>query len=133
MTSSTIFDKTSASPGMEPKNHSIRFLVEVGDPSLLEIDPKKFDTSFRNPMQDHNVQLSIIYRDNSEEGSGDYVMRTFDAPSYVMPAIPIWDVCFFSYPYIIETNVMMAAPPATPDTYFNYYTKLHVFLKNRKD
>ena len=92
-----------------------------------------FDTRFRNPLQDHNVQLSIIYRDNSEEGTGDYVMRTFDAPSYVNPENPIWDVCFFSYPYIIETNLMVAYLPPLTDTNFNYYTKLHVFLKNRKD
>lgn len=60
-------------------------------------------------------------------------MRTFDAPSYVRPETPVWDVCFFSYPFIIETSLMAAKIPAKPDAFFNYYTKLHVFLKNRKE
>jgi hypothetical protein len=78
------------------------------------------------------MQLSLIYKDNSEDGDGEYVMRTFDAPSYVTTETPVWDVCFFSYPYIIETNVMLGGLPASADHYFDYYTKLNVFLKNRK-
>jgi hypothetical protein len=60
-------------------------------------------------------------------------MRTFEAPAYVRAEWPVWDVCFFSYPYIIETNLMAAQVPAKADVLFTYYTKLHVFLKNRKD
>lgn len=60
-------------------------------------------------------------------------MRTFESPCFVTEDTPIWDVCFFSYPYIIETNVMTSKMPAQAVTNFNYYTKLHVFLKNRKD
>ncbi len=60
-------------------------------------------------------------------------MRTFDAPSFVTPDSGVWDVCFFSYPFIIETNVMVKEIPAKADINFDYYTKLHVFLKNRKE
>lgn len=59
-------------------------------------------------------------------------MRTFDAPSFVVQSNPIWDICFFSFPYIIETNVMVPHEPSRVDLFFSYYTKLSVFLKNRK-
>lgn len=59
-------------------------------------------------------------------------MRTFDGPSFITPTNTIWDVCFFSFPYIIETNVMIPQAPASSDQFFSYYTKLSVFLKNRK-
>ena len=59
-------------------------------------------------------------------------MRTFDAPSFTVPENQFWDVCFFSCPFIIETNVMVSNPPIEIDHYFSYYTKLSVFLKNRK-
>lgn len=58
-------------------------------------------------------------------------MRTFEAPSFTQPEQPLWDICFFTYPYIIETNVMLAAIDR-PEQFFSYYTKLSVFLKNRK-
>ncbi len=130
MKSESIFEK---SPGNQPKNPSIRFLISIEDPSLLKIDPERFDTRFRNSLQDNNVQLSIIYRDNSEDSDSSFVMRTFESPCFVTEETPIWDVCFFSNPFIIETNVMTAQLPTHPTTNFNYYTKLHVFLKNRKD
>lgn len=60
-------------------------------------------------------------------------MRTFDAPSCVAQHTRVWDVCFFSFPYIIETNVMIPACPQLAGEFFSYYTKLSVFLKNRKD
>lgn len=116
----------------EDKNPSIRFVVQIDDSDLLKTEPKNFDTRFKNTLQDFNMQLSLIYRDNSEEGNGEYVMRTFDAPSYVTKETPVWDICFFSSPFIIETNVMLGALPATADSYFDYYTKLNIFLKNRK-
>lgn len=59
-------------------------------------------------------------------------MRTFDAPSFITSVNPVWDVCFFSFPYIIETNVMIGSMPQPSDRFFSYYTKLSVFLKNRK-
>ena len=81
-----------------------------------------------------NLQFSLIYRDTSSgDSEGEYVMRTFDAPSFITKDRKIWDICFFSYPFIIETNVMVEEMPPKPDNDFDYYTKLQVFLKNRKD
>jgi hypothetical protein len=112
MLTNHIFDFTKSmkevkESSKEEPNPSIRFLVHVEDDDFLKTDPKNFDTRFKNTLQDLNLQLSLIYRDNSENGEGDYVMRTFDAPSFVTKDRPIWDVCFFSYPFIIETNVMI--------------------------
>ena len=82
-----------------------------------------------------NLQFSLIYRDQ-QNPDGSYIMRTFESPSFLRGAegaANLWDVCFFSYPFIIETNLFVQNEPAKADQYFSYYTKLQVFLKNRKD
>lgn len=117
----------------ESPNPSIRFLVSFEDDDLLKTNKNHFDTRFKNTLQDINLQFSLIYKDASPDGDGEYVMRTFEAPSFVTKERKIWDICFFSYPFIIETNVMVPVMPSKPDTDFDYYTKLQVFLKNRKD
>jgi|NOAtaT_7_FD_contig_21_11322613_length_234_multi_3_in_0_out_0_1 hypothetical protein len=52
MKTESILDK---SPGGQPKNPSIRFLISIEDPSLLKVEPERFDNRFRNPLQDNNV------------------------------------------------------------------------------
>lgn len=45
MKAESIFEK---SPGGQPKNPSIRFLISIEDPILLKVEPERFDTRFRN-------------------------------------------------------------------------------------
>ena len=59
-------------------------------------------------------------------------MRTVDFPSFLTPETPVWDVCFFSAPHLIQTSVMLPSLPADPSQNFAYYTKLAVFLRNRQ-
>jgi hypothetical protein len=138
MLSNQVFDFTQnmkevKEAAKDSSNPSIRFLVLIEDEDLLKTDKKHFDTRFKNTLQDMNLQFSLIYRDVSQDGEGEYVMRTFDAPSFVTKDRKVWDICFFSYPFIIETNVMVQEMPSKPVSDFDYYTKLQVFLKNRKD
>jgi hypothetical protein len=78
--------------------------------------------------------VSLIYREQTPDASlGNYVMRTFESPSFLRADANIWDVCFFSYPYIIESNLFLQSEPSKADHFFSYYTKLQVFLKNRKE
>ena len=117
----------------EVKNHAVRFSAYIDEEEILNIDPKKIDASFKNQLQDLNMTFSIIYRDSSsQDPNNDYVVRALSAPSFLPYQCPVWDICFFTCPYIIESNVLCRQAPKNPALYFSYYTKLSVFLKNRK-
>lgn len=134
MKNNSIFEESPQKTRRERQNPAMAFFVAIKEQELLTINPKKLDASFKNQLQDLNLQFSIIYRDfSAQDDNGSYVMRTFDAPSFVSQHTSVWDVCFFSFPYIIETNVMVPSLPQQAGEFFSYYTKLSVFLKNRKE
>ena len=56
--------------------------------------------------------MSLVYRDIN---SNEYEMTTFDAPAFLEHTKPVWDVCLYSLPLIIETNVMIKSVPENPD------------------
>lgn len=45
------------------KSNSLRFYVQILDKDYLNVDLKKVDNQYKNPLQDMNLQLSIVYRD----------------------------------------------------------------------
>lgn len=57
--------------------------------------------------------MSLVYRDMN---SNEYAMTTFDAPAFLEPTKPVWDVCLYSGPHLItETNVMIQSVPKNAD------------------
>ena len=56
--------------------------------------------------------MSLVYRDIN---SNEYEITTFDAPAFLEHTKPVWDVCLYSFPLIIETNVMIKSVPENPD------------------
>lgn len=94
---------------------------------MHQFDPLIVDRNFKNPLQDNNLQFTLIYKDPR---TYEYVIKTFEAPSYT--AGRVWDVCWFCCPKIIETNLMINEKPHHPSRFFSYYVKLGVFFKNRR-
>lgn len=87
------------------------------------------DRNFTNILQDENIVVTLYYKNAGDTHTN---VKQFFPPSYIPENHTVWDVCFFCPPFIFETGAMHKDVQSHYKN-FDYYKKMTVYFKNRKN